>query len=126
MTESVMRDLEAQLRSAQLNADVPALDRLIADDLLFAGPDGALVKKADDLAAYRDGVIRLASHEPEDLQIRPVRADVFVVSLRARLAGSYAGTSFSTLARYTRVWANGPDGWRIVGGQVNLIADGVA
>ena len=33
--------MEAELRAAQLSADVAALDRLIADDLLFTGPDGA-------------------------------------------------------------------------------------
>ena len=35
-------ELEARLRNAQLTADVKALDLLIADDLLFAGPDGRL------------------------------------------------------------------------------------
>jgi hypothetical protein len=33
-------ELEARLRAAQLAADVAALDVLIADDLLFVGPDG--------------------------------------------------------------------------------------
>ena len=32
--------LEARLRSAQLAADVSALNALIADELLFTGPDG--------------------------------------------------------------------------------------
>jgi hypothetical protein len=34
--------LEARLRAAQLAADVAALDALIADGLLFTGPDGRL------------------------------------------------------------------------------------
>ncbi len=34
--------LEEALRSAQLAADMPLLDRLIADQLLFTGPDGQL------------------------------------------------------------------------------------
>ena len=44
--------LEAQIRAAQLAADVGALDRLIADELLFAGPDGQLGTKAQDLEAH--------------------------------------------------------------------------
>lgn len=47
--------LEAQLRAAQLTADVAALGALIADDLLFAGPDGQLVTKAQDLEAHAGG-----------------------------------------------------------------------
>lgn len=50
MMDAEFEALEGQLRLAQLTADVDVLDRLIADDLLFTGPDGALVTKADDLA----------------------------------------------------------------------------
>ena len=112
--------LEAELRAAQLGADVAALDRLIADDLLFTGPDGALATKADDLAAYRDGVMRVASHEPEALRVRRVGADVAVAALRARMTGSYAGTPFAGVARYTRVWAREDGRWRIVAGHVSV------
>ena len=112
--------LEAELRAAQLSADVAALDRLISDDLLFSGPDGALATKADDLAAYRDGVMRVSAHEPEELRVRRVGTDVAVVALRARMAGSYAGAPFSGIARYTRVWAREGGRWRIVGGHVSV------
>ncbi|GLC25952.1 nuclear transport factor 2 family protein [Roseisolibacter agri] len=112
--------LEAELRAAQLGADVAALDRLIADDLLFTGPDGALATKADDLAAYRDGVMRVASHEPQALRVRRVGADVAVAALRARMTGSYAGTPFAGVARYTRVWAREDGRWRIVAGHVSV------
>lgn len=112
--------LEAELRAAQLSADVAALDRLIADDLLFTGPDGALATKADDLAAYRDGVMRVATHEPQALHVRRIGADVAVVALRARMTGSYAGTPFAGVARYTRVWAREDGRWRIAGGHVSV------
>ena len=77
---------EAHLRSAQLNADVDALDQLIADDLLFTGPDGNLATKADDLAAHRSGLVRFGKHEPEELRIRRVGANVAIAALRARRA----------------------------------------
>ena len=123
MTDLEIEALEAELRSAQLGADVPALDRLIAEDLLFTGPDGALATKADDLAAYRDGVMRVASHEPEALRVRRVGADVAVVALRARMTGSYAGVPFAGTAHYTRVWAREGGRWRIVAGQVAVAPD---
>jgi hypothetical protein len=77
--------LEAALRAAQLAADVPALARLISDDLLFTGPDGQLGTKAQDLEAHGSGVVRFRSHVPEELRIRRVGADVVVTALRARL-----------------------------------------
>ena len=45
--------LEEQLRAAQLGADVAAVDRLIADELLFTGPDGQLGTKSQDLDSHR-------------------------------------------------------------------------
>jgi ketosteroid isomerase-like protein len=113
--------LETELRAAQLSGDVTALDELISDDLLFIGPDGAFATKADDLAAYRGGVMRVTAHEPEELRVRRVGTDVALVGLRARMSGSYAGSSFSVTARYTRVWAREGGRWRIVGGQISVV-----
>jgi ketosteroid isomerase-like protein len=115
--------VEAQLRSAQLNADVDALDELIADDLLFAGPDGNLATKADDLAAHRSGLVRFRKHEPEELRIRRVGADVAIAALRAHLTVEISDSVSSGTYRYTRVWAREADGkWRVVGGHVSPCA----
>jgi ketosteroid isomerase-like protein len=115
--------LEAELRAAQLAADVAALDRLIADELLFAGPDGQLGTKAQDLDAHGSGIVRFRAHEPEELRLRRVGTDVAITSLRARLAVEVGGRLVQGTYRYTRVWAR-EDGrtWRVAGGQVSEIA----
>jgi ketosteroid isomerase-like protein len=120
MVDAEIAGLEAELRAAQLNADVGALDRLIDDDLLFVGPDGAFATKADDLAAYRDGVMRVTHHEPQELRVRRVGAHAAVVALSARMSGSYGGAPFSGTARYIRVWSRDSGQWRIVAGQVSV------
>jgi hypothetical protein len=114
--------LEARLRIAQLNADVAVLDSLIANELLFTGPDGQLGTKAQDLEAHRSGAVRFRVHEPDELRIRRVGEDVAVSALRARLAVEVAGTLVRGTYRYTRVWAREGGGpWRIVGGHVSEI-----
>ena len=119
--------VEAALRAAQLAADVPALARLISDDLLFTGPDGQLGTKAQDLEAHGSGVVRFRSHVPEELRIRRVGGDVVVTALRARLEVEVAGTRARGTYRYTRVWAREGDGhWRVVGGHVSEVAPQVA
>lgn len=65
--------------------------------------------------------MRVSAHEPEELHVRRVGADVAVVALRTRMAGSYAGTPFSGVARYTRVWAREEGRWRIVAGHVSVV-----
>ena len=114
--------LEARIRAAQLAADVGLLESLIADELLFTGPDGQLATKAQDLEAHRSGVVRFRAHEPEELRIRRVGENVAVSALRARLAVEVAGTLVEGTSRYTRVWAR-EDGrsWRVVAGHVSKI-----
>jgi len=114
--------LESALRAAQLAADVTALDTLIADVLLFTGPDGSVGTKAQDLDAHRSGIVRFRAHEPEELRIRRVGTDVAVTALRTRLSVEVGGTLTSGTYRYTRVWAKERGGrWRVVGGHVSEI-----
>ena len=118
---------EARLRAAQLAADVTALDELIAEELLFTGPDGRLGTKADDLAAHASGAVRFRAHVPEELRVRRVGADVAVSALRARLAVEVGGQVVHGTYRYTRVWAReGGRSWRVVGGHVSEVTAGDA
>jgi hypothetical protein len=110
--------LEDALRGAQLTADVSMLDRLIAENLLFTGPDGQLGTKAQDLAAHRSGVVRIREHEPTELRIRRIGADVAIVALRTRLVVEVNGSMVQGTYRYTRVWAREQGTWRVVGGHV--------
>lgn len=118
-------ELEARMRAAQLAADVGALDRLISEDLLFTGPDGRLATKAEDLAAHRAGIVRFREHEPTELRVRRVGADVAVVALCTRLVVEVNGATVGGLFRYTRVWAREAGAWRVVGGHVAAV-DGAA
>lgn len=118
--------LEAELRAAMLAGDVPTLDRLISERLLFAGPDGALATKADDLRAHRQRLVRFIRHEPETTEMRRVNAETVVVSQATYLEVAVGDTVHRGSFRYTRVWAREPDGWRIVAGNVSAIPRPVA
>ncbi len=108
-------ELETRLRDAQLAADVRALDALIADDLLFAGPDGRLATKRQDLEAHASGVVRFREHVSEELKVRRVGSDVAITSLRARLVVEVAKNVTHGTYRHTRVWAREADAtWRVV------------
>lgn len=113
---------EARIRAAQLSADVEALDALLADDLLFTGPDGRLGTKEEDLEAYRSGAVRFRSHEPEELRVRRVNDNVAITALRARLVVAIGENVVGGTYRYTRIWERGPTAvWRVVGGHVSEV-----
>lgn len=113
-------DLERRLRAAQLSADVATLAELISDDLLFAGPDGTLATKAQDLQAHASGAVRFRAHDPEELRVRRVGDGCCITSLRARLTIEIGGRAITDVYRYTRVWVRDGDGhWRVAGGHVS-------
>jgi hypothetical protein len=119
--------LESRLREAQLDANVPVLDELIADELLFTGPDGRLATKAQDLDAHRSGAVRFRAHEPEELRIRRLDSNAAIVSLRATLTVEVAGAVITGNYRYTRIWAREDGkGWRVAGGHVSEVASSAA
>lgn len=120
-------ELEARIRAAQLRADVSALDALLADALLFTGPDGTVGTKAQDLAAHESGIVRFREHVPLELRVRRIGSAVAITSLRAQLTVEVAGTLTSGEYRYTRVWAReGSREWRVVGGHVSAVTQRVA
>ena len=46
---------------------------------------------------------------------------VAVVSVRMEMSGTFHGAPFAGPFRYTRVWCERPDGWRIVAGHVGAV-----
>jgi hypothetical protein len=111
---------EAALREAQLAGDVTALDRPLDDQLMFTALDGTVVGKADDLDLHRSGRLRITRMVPNDLRIIRL-GSVAVVSVRMDAAAIVNGTQVSGPLRYTRVWRECPDGWRIVAGHISAV-----
>jgi ketosteroid isomerase-like protein len=114
--ENQIRECEAQLYAAMLSSNVSELDRLIADDLLFAGPTGELATKAMDLDLHRTGGTQFHEFVPKELEIR-VWSEHFVLALaKVFLRGTHLGNVFTGDYRYMRVWRKDKKGWRIVSG----------
>ena len=121
MADDSLRAREAALRRAQLTGDAATLERLVDDALVFTGPDGAVYGKADDLAAHRQGWVRITRLEPSEERVQRF-GTVAVVSVRMEMAGTFKGAPFAGPFRYTRVWCERAEGWRVVAGHVSAVA----
>ena len=114
--------MEARLRAAQLAGDAEALSQLIADDLLFVGPDGNLATKKMDIESHRNDLVKFLQHEPVELHMRRPSKDIAVVSLAAQLSVNVGGQIHEGLFRYMRVWHCKMDvGWQVLAGQVGPV-----
>ena len=115
-------ELEEQLKTAMLNSDVDALDRLLAPDLMFTNHLGQLLSKEDDLDAHRSGRLQVKDLTAFEQNIR-LFENMAVVSVRMRLTGTYDGQPADGDFRFTRVWCAAPakDSWHVVAAHAVLL-----
>ena len=114
---------EEALKQAMLTSDVEALDRLLADDLIFTNHLGHLMNKQDDLEAHRSGAVAIESVELSDQNIRRM-GDAAIVTVAAHIAGQFAGSSFAETLRFTRVWqVVAPGQWQVIVAHSSRVVD---
>jgi hypothetical protein len=101
--ETEIADAESRLRVAMLNSDLPALNALLAPELMFTNHFGQLLGKDDDLAAHGSGKLKIEELIPSEQHIGLV-GGVAIVSVRMQLKGSYDGNPAHGDFRFTRVW----------------------
>lgn len=85
---------EIELLTAIKTADIPTLDNMLHDDLLFNLPDGQTITKEFDLESYRSGKMNIQVLEASD-QLINIIGDTAVVAVTVMLKGSYDGSILS-------------------------------
>ena len=112
--EEEVRIAERALRRAVLDADVDALDGLLADEVLYVAPDGSTLDKAADLQAYRSGDLRIHRYDPRgEPSIRRVADEVVLLTTVVDLAAEFRGAAHAGVFRYTRLYVRRAAAWRI-------------
>ena len=118
-----IENLEAQWRTAMVQNDVAAIDRLLADDYLGINPNGTLETKADALAQHRSGTMKVSSIEPDNLKVR-VYGDTAVVTSRVDVQGMDGDRDISGRYHYTRVYSRRGGEWKIVSFEASRVPSG--
>lgn len=109
-----VRRAEEQLRVAMLRSDVPVLETLLAEDLIFTNHLGQRLDRNSDLAAHKSGTLSLSSIELSNQEILLRGAGMAVVSVSAQIDGEYAGEPACGVFAFTRVWVNESGNWQVV------------
>jgi ketosteroid isomerase-like protein len=111
---------EKSLLNAMLTSDVKVLDDLIADDLIFTDHTGRVVNKSEDLEAHRSGSLHIESIVPNE-QVIKIYDNTAIVSVLMQIKGQYLRQPFEGKIRYTRVWINIDNAWKIVAGHSSAV-----
>ncbi|MFM5925074.1 MAG: nuclear transport factor 2 family protein [Novosphingobium sp.] len=111
---------ERTLRGAMLAGDLPTLEGLISDQLIFTNHEGRRLSKQDDLGADRNG-LAFSRLDPIGEPAIVALGDTAVVVTSVELAGSFAGTAFAGRFAYTRIWHRMGGTWRIEAGHCSAL-----
>jgi len=113
LIETIAR-CEEELRAAMLAGDVEAMERLLAEDMIFVDQLGVKRSREDDIAVHRSGLLQLSSLDfRADRYIRS-HGDVASVVVTADVAGTYGGAAFFGTFAYLRLWEQEGDRWQII------------
>ena len=120
-SEQEVRQMIEKYRAALLQRDIPALEKIWADDYVFVNASGDVVTKAQRLANVKSGATKLESiNEEENITVR-VYQNSAVATSRVAIKGKYGGQSTSGQYRSTHVWVKGPEGWQLVANQLTAL-----
>jgi len=120
-SEQEVRQAIEKYRTALLQRDTSALEKIWADDYIFVNASGEVLTKAQRLANAKSGATTLDSiNEEENINVR-VYQNSAVATSRVTIKGQYAGQPTSGQYRSTHVWVKGTAGWQLVSNQLTAL-----
>lgn len=122
--EATIRSLEEQNRLAVLHHHLQALERHWSEGLLVNAVVNRVVSRSVELDVHRRGVVRFSSFERHIEQIR-LHGDVAIVmgAETVQPAGSHPQAGRTLRRRFTNVWRQEGDTWRMIARHANTIPD---
>jgi ketosteroid isomerase-like protein len=120
-SEQDVRQAIEKYRAALLRRDVPALERIWADDYFFVTAAGEMLSKAQRLTNIKSGATTFESiNEEEELKVR-LHQNTAVATSRVTIKGQYSGQPTSGQYRSIHVWVKGPTGWQLIANQLTAL-----
>ena len=111
---SEVQGLSERWFQAWLDKDAATVERLMAEDYLYIGPNGLTLDPQAILAIIRSPSYRLDQGTRSEVVVRALGSDAALVRHRYQGAGSFEGTSFTDDHRCVMVWEKHAGQWRLV------------
>lgn len=114
-------ETEEKLRKAMVSSDTTVLDQLLSPKLIFTNHLGQVISKADDIEGHKSGDLKIENMEFSEQKIM-FAGDIAIVSVLAIISGSYKGMPANGSFRFTRVWENDNNEWKVIAGHSSIVA----
>ena len=109
-----LHELSERWYQAWLEKDAATVERLMADDYLYLGPNGLTLDRQAILAVIRSPSYRLDHGTRTEVVARALGDEAGLVRHRWQGSGAYEGASFTDDNRCVLVWEKQDGQWHIV------------
>jgi len=120
-TEQLVLRLENEGREATLKNDLPANDRLLADNWINVNADGSVTTKAKLMELLKAGSFTILSIENDEVMVRVFGEAAVVTGRSTTKRAGESGEILTRQVRFTRVYARNHGRWQVVSAHNTLI-----
>lgn len=115
-TEQTLMKMEQEMADAIVKGDTSVWDKYSADNAVFTDPGGMLMNKAQSMAMFKSGDLKLESTKIDGMKVQ-MFGNTAVVTYTSMDKGTYKGRDISGEYRWTDVFAKVGGKWKLIAGQ---------
>ena len=106
-------------RALQETGDITVLERLLADDYSYTGPDGVFLNKAQSIEALKTASVSIKDVAYLEQHVRTIGNGVAIETGKIKYHRTSGGVESDTIQRHTRTWAFYDGRWQITANHVS-------
>lgn len=115
-TEQTLMKMEQEMADAIVKGDTTVWDKYSADNASFTDPGGMMMNKAQTLAMFKSGDIKIVSTKMHDMKVQ-MFGDTAIVTYGSTDKGMVKGQDISGEYRWMDVFVKIGGKWKLVAGQ---------
>jgi len=115
-TEQTLMKMEQEMADAIVKGDMSVYDKYSAANSVFTDPGGMMMTKAQSLAMFKSGDLKLESTKIDGMKVQ-MFGNTAIVTYTSMDKGTYKGRDISGEYRWTDVFAKVGGKWKLIAGQ---------
>ena len=115
-TEQTLMKMEQEMADAIVKNDTSVWDKYSADNSVFTDPGGMLMNKAETMAMFKSGDLKIESTKISDMKVQ-VYGKTAIVTYKTDDKLTWKGKDMSGEYRWTDVFAKMGGKWKLVASQ---------
>ena len=114
--EQTLMNMEQEMTDAIVKNDTSVFEKYAADNATFTDPGGMLMNKAQTMASFKSGDLKIESSKNDDMKVQ-MFGNTAIVTYRTTDKGMYKGRDISGQYRWTDVFVKMSGKWKMVASQ---------